>query len=120
MKSAEKQMTEEEKTADKEKSGGASAVMSIGVFLGVALAIILFLWLPKTAVNQLILHTPISDDSRFLRSLLEEILKIILFLGYMACTGLMADMRHNYEYHGAEHKTIAYYEAGEELTVENI
>lgn len=113
-------MTEEEKAADKEKSGGASAVMSIGVFLGVALAIILFLWLPKTAVNQLILHTPISDDSRFFRSLLEGILKIILFLGYMACTGLIADMRRNYEYHGAEHKTTAYYEAGEELTVENI
>ena len=38
----------------------------------------------------------------------------------MACTGMMKDIRRTYEYHGAEHKTIACYEAGEELTVENV
>ncbi len=126
MKSAEKQIPAEEAEAQSEKAkkkeeGGAfSSIMWLGIIFGVALAVLLFVWLPKTAVNQLILHTAISEDSRFLRSLLEGILKIILFLGYMSLTGLMKDMRRTYEYHGAEHKTIACYEAGEPLTVENV
>ena len=75
---------------------------------------------PKFLIGQLISHTAIPDNSRFVRSLLEGIIKIAIFLGYMACTGLMKDIRRTYEYHGAEHKTIACYEAGEELTVENV
>ena len=95
-------------------------IMTIGTVLGFVVALGLFAWLPKFAVNQLIVHTPIPDGSHFVRSLLEGILKIVIFLGYMACTGFMKDIRRTYEYHGAEHKTIACYEAGEELTVENV
>lgn len=95
-------------------------IMTIGMVVGIVLAVGLFVWLPKFLVSLLIAHTPIAEDSRFLRSLLEGILKIALFLGYMMCTGLMKDIRRTYEYHGAEHKTIACYEAGEELTVENV
>ena len=78
------------------------------------------MFLPKFLIGQLISHTAIPDNSRFVRSLLEGIIKIAIFLGYMACTGLMKDIRRTYEYHGAEHKTIACYEAGDELTVENV
>ena len=53
-------------------------------------------------------------------SLIEGIIKIGVFLLYMGLIGLMPDMRRLYQYHGAEHKTIACYEAGEELTPENI
>ena len=90
------------------------------MIVGIAVAIGLFVFLPKFLIGQLISHTAISDNSRFVRSLLEGIIKIAIFLGYMACTGLMKDIRRTYEYHGAEHKTIACYEAGEELTVENV
>ena len=46
-------------------------------------------------------------------------MKIAIFIGYTALTALTKDIRRTYEYHGAEHKTIACYEHEEELTVEN-
>ena len=58
--------------------------------------------------------------NRFVRSLAEGIIKIIIFIGYLAATALMKDVKRTYEYHGAEHKTIACFEAGLELTVENV
>ncbi len=132
-KSAEKQMPadgeeEEEEELSKfeqwldDKLGDKlfGIIMTIGMVLGIALAVVLFVVLPKWLIGTLIAHTPISDDSRFVRSLLEGIIKIALFLVYMGLTGFMKDIRRTYEYHGAEHKTIACYEAGEELTVENV
>jgi uncharacterized protein YqhQ len=74
------------------------------------------MFLPKILVG---LIKPV-EDMRILRSFLEGIVKIILFVGYMALTGLMKDIRRTYEYHGAEHKTIACHEARLPLTVENI
>ncbi len=47
-------------------------------------------------------------------------IKIIIFLVYIAATALMPDIKKTYMYHGGEHKTIFCYEAGEELTVENV
>ena len=43
-----------------------------------------------------------------------------IFLGYMALVSQMKDIKRVFEYHGAEHKSIACYEAGDELTVENV
>ena len=134
MKSAEKQMTEEEKENEpqeemnrferwlNDKLGDKvfGIIMSISMVIGVAFAIFAFIFLPKFLIGLLIAHTPIPDDSRFIRSLLEGVLKIIIFLGYMAFTGCMKDIRRTYEYHGAEHKTIACFEAGDPLTVENV
>ncbi len=132
-KSAEKQVPEDEEEAEEEEMSRFEKwledklgdklfgiIMSVGMVIGIALAIGLFVFLPKYLISLLIAHTSISEHSRFLRSLLEGVLKIILFLAYMACTGLMKDIRRTYEYHGAEHKTIACYEAHEELTVENV
>lgn len=54
------------------------------------------------------------------KSAFEGVLKLLLFVAYMAIVAQMKTMRRVYEYHGAEHKTIACYEAGKELTVDNI
>ena len=51
---------------------------------------------------------------------LEGVLKIALFVGYLFLCTRMKEIHRVFEYHGAEHKTIACYEAGEELTVENV
>jgi uncharacterized protein YqhQ len=53
--------------------------------------------------------------SSFLRNLLEGLLRVALFLGYLALIGQMKDIRRVFEYHGAEHKTIAAYEHDEPL-----
>lgn len=97
-----------------------TAVISVvGAVLGTALALVLFIFLPTwifTGVQGLLGETDISA----FRSLFEGIIKILVYIAYLWATSLMKDIRRTYEYHGAEHKTIAAYEAGEELTVENV
>lgn len=115
MKSAEKQLTEEEK-AEEEKSGIFDIVMYIGTFIGIIMAVGLFMFLPKWIVG---LFSEIAEK-RIIRSVLEGIVKIVIFVGYMALVSLMKDIRRQYEYHGAEHKTIACHEAELPLTVENV
>lgn len=117
MKSADKQIPEEEKKDQtKAESAVMDLVMIVGMVIGVVVALGIFMFLPKILVG---LIKPV-EDMRILRSFLEGIVKIILFVGYMALTGLMKDIRRTYEYHGAEHKTIACHEARLPLTVENI
>ena len=55
-----------------------------------------------------------------LRNLLEGVVRIVIFMGYLMLCSHMKDIRRVFQYHGAEHKTIFCYEAGEELTVENV
>lgn len=115
MKSAEKQLTEEEK-AEEENSGIFDIVMYIGMLLGIVLALGLFMFLPKIIIG---LISGI-EEHRIIRSVLEGIVKIAIFVAYMALVSLMKDIRRQYEYHGAEHKTIACHEAELPLTVENV
>ncbi len=92
-------------------------VMTVGVVLGVALAVVLFMWLPSFVSSLIGKVIPINSIAK---TIIEGVIKIIIFVLYMALTSLMKDIRRTYEYHGAEHKTIACYEAEEELTVENV
>ncbi len=97
------------------KTLGKSAfdvAMIIAVILGVALAVTLFILLP-TFIGGLF---PVGN---FWRTVIEAVLKIAIFIGYMALCSLMKDMRRVFEYHGAEHKTISCFEAGDEITPEN-
>ncbi len=55
-----------------------------------------------------------------LKCLIEGILKVAIFIAYLWLTSLIKDIRRVYQYHGAEHKSIFCYEAGLELTVENV
>ena len=56
-----------------------------------------------------------SLPSSLLRNVLEGVLRVLLFLGYLALIGRMKEVRRVFQYHGAEHKTIAAYEHGEAL-----
>lgn len=117
MKSAEKQMDDEETPEDEKLSDKAmSAVMTVAMILGIVLAVALFVFLPKWLVS----FSDALTANRFLRSLSEGVIKIVVFIAYLGSTALMKDLRRTYEYHGAEHKTIACLEAGLELNVENV
>lgn len=91
-------------------------IMVIAMVLGVAAAFALFLYLPRLIVSFI---KPLTD-SRIVKSCAEGLVKIILFVAYMWVTGLTKSIRRTYEYHGAEHKTIACFEAALPLTVENV
>lgn len=88
----------------------------IGMVLGVALAISLFVFVPTFLVN---LFNRFVFSLGAFTAVAEGVIKIAVFIAYIALVALMPDIRRTFEYHGAEHKTIACFEAGEELTVEN-
>jgi len=86
------------------------------VFLGVGLAVGLFMLLPTFLVGLLTPHIP----SEWLSSLLEGIVRLLLIVGYIWAVSYLPDIRRVFAYHGAEHKTIHAYEAGVGLTVEEV
>lgn len=92
-------------------------ITTIGTVIGVVVALLLFMWVPSLIVKGI--GTIIHMNS-FVKTLIEGVIKIFIFVGYMALTGLMKDIRRTYEYHGAEHKSIACYEAGDELVPETV
>ena len=116
MKSAEKQLTEEEKAEEESASAIFQVMMYIGMVIGIMIAVGLFVFMPKFIIG-LILS---KGASRILRSVLEGVIKIAIFILYMWGVSCMKDIRRQYEYHGAEHKTIACHEAELPLTVENV
>ncbi|MDE6211651.1 MAG: peptide chain release factor N(5)-glutamine methyltransferase [Clostridia bacterium] len=102
-------------------------MMVFSVILGVALAIGLFFFLPLgvlTGIKALVAKYISAEANTLwyvtvLYALLEGLLRIIIFVLYIALTTLMKPIKRTYMYHGAEHKTISCYEHGLELTVEN-
>jgi uncharacterized protein YqhQ len=62
----------------------------------------------------------LSGDSRVLFGVYEGVIRLAIFVGYIWLIGRMEDIKRVFQYHGAEHKTIHAYEAGEALSVENI
>lgn len=117
----------DEKVSDEEKvPAWVMTLMMIGsVIIAVGLAIGLFFWLPSFLYELLSKHVGFFNPQdvalkSLLKSAFEGIFKIILLVGYMALVSLMKEIRRTFMYHGAEHKTIFCYEAGLELTVENV
>ena len=92
------------------------AVISFSVVLGVLFSVGLFFLLP-TLISGLfdrVIHSAV------IRSLIEGVIRIAIFMGYMILISKMKDMKRVFSYHGAEHKTIRCYEAQLPLTVENV
>ena len=107
------------KLSDGKKNVLISAVMVLGTVLGVALAVILFMLLPRLFVAGLQKLTD-SQFSAVMRSSIEQLLKLCVFIAYIWLVSFMKDIRRVFMYHGAEHKTIFCYEKGLPLTVENV
>lgn len=96
-----------------------TVVMAVGMVLGVGLAVVLFMWLPTFVFNGIkaLSNGAVTD---VFRPLVEGVLKISIFVGYIALVSLTKDIKRVFMYHGAEHKTIFCLEQGKELTVENV
>ena len=91
-------------------------VVTFSVFLGVLFSVALFFLLPTLLAGLI----PGLKERAVLRTLIEGLFRIAIFLGYMILISRMKDMRRVFSYHGAEHKTIRCYEAQLPLTVENV
>ena len=98
-------------------------IMVISLILGLGLSLLLFMFLPTWVADgidwlwqNLFNMNPIHPT---IIAVIEGVLKVTIFIAYLLLVSLMKDIKRVFMYHGAEHKTIACFEAGEELTPEN-
>lgn len=103
--SSNQQLGKEEQMTKKEIVGTLAFSLLIGVLV--------FIAVPFFAARFL------AGDG-FLFDALDGLFRVLLFLGYLALISRMKDVQRLFEYHGAEHKTIACYEAQGKLAVKNI
>ena len=110
-------MTEEERRKQEQKEKKQeNAMMGGTVVLSIVLAVAVFMMLPyylSTLFQKVI-------TSQWVIALLEGVIRLVIFIGYVALISLMKDIRRVYMYHGAEHKCINCIEHGMDLTVENV
>lgn len=91
-------------------------IIAVSVTISMVFTIVLFILLPTWTVD---LFNGLTNSS-LVKNIIEGVVRIVIFLGYIAAISQMKDIRRVFEYHGAEHKTIFAYEFGEELTIENV
>ena len=98
--------------------------MAFTTVLALGLSVLLFFLLPNAITEGLrrlfALDSPTNFGGQFALNLVEGALRIAIFVIYLALTRRQKEIKRVWMYHGSEHKTIACYEAGEELTVENV
>lgn len=93
-----------------------SFLIGFAVVAGMGLSVLLFFLLPMLVGG-------LFDkwiESTLALNLLEGLVRMAVFVGYMYLVSRMQEMKRVFSYHGAEHKTIRCYEAGLPLTVENV
>lgn len=95
-----------------------SVIGFISAVIGMAFAFFLFFWMPSFTFDLLNRFT--GTDLSWLRTLFEGVIRIVIFVSYMFIVSQMKDIKRLFMYHGAEHKAIFCYEAGLELTVDNV
>ncbi|MET0593574.1 MAG: DUF1385 domain-containing protein [Polyangiaceae bacterium] len=96
---------------------GARRLLSL---LSIGFAIIMFVVLPQTGAELLNRGLGVTLDLRTPQFQLETgILKLIIIVSYLLLIRRVPEIKRVFQYHGAEHKTISTYEAGEELVVAN-
>lgn len=108
----------EDKFGDKIKD----IVIYFSIAVSLVLSIGMFILLPTLVTRGLeaLFHSFSFAGTRTFTSIAEGVLRMVIFITYLALVAQMKDIKRVFEYHGAEHKTIACYEGGEGLTVENV
>ncbi len=117
--SANEAMVEEEKEEKAKGKGGElsswamAGTMAVAFGFGICLFFLFPLYLTK-------LLTPVIGTNNIVFNLVDGVIRVIVFLLYIWGISRMEDIQRVFQYHGAEHKSIFAFEAGEELTVENV
>ncbi len=98
------------------KDNSEKVLSMVAVIFSIALAVGLFVLLPYY-LSRLLEKVIVSDTAI---AILEGVLRVLIFVGYIVLISCMKDIRRVFMYHGAEHKCINCIETGHELTVENV
>ncbi len=112
------EMEEKPKKAKKAGKQSAGFPIALSMILGVGMAVFLFILLPLWITSWLRGYFP-AIHNWVVFNLVDGLIRVLFFLGYILGVSMMKDIRRVFQYHGAEHKVVHTWEAGEELTVEN-
>jgi uncharacterized protein YqhQ len=104
-----------EEEQGKSQSLGAKLAMAGSMVIAFGLGLLLFFYLPLVASGWIV-----RGDHGFAFNLVDGVLRLVVFFGYILAIGRWKEMRRVFEYHGAEHMAIHTLEAGEELTPDNV
>lgn len=112
--SANESVGEDEETGEREEIGkvGMAAMLFVSLIFGLAIFFLIPLGLSRL--------TEEAGANALTANIVEGILKLIFFVGYIWLIGKMKDIQRVFGYHGAEHMSVAAHEAGEPLTVESV
>ena len=110
--SSEPDKKEDEKELSKGENIGT-------VLLAVVLALGIFVALPMV-ISSFLQKIPFFCEREWLVKIIEGVLRLLIFIGYVLLTSLLKDIRRTYMYHGSEHKCINCLEHGLPLTVDNV
>ena len=106
-----------EEDGEKPSSTAMAVIMSVASVLAVILSVFLFMYLPALIFDGV--NFLFSNTLTHFAALFEGVIRLVILITYMYLVSKMPDIKRVFQYHGAEHKTIFCFEAGEELTVEN-
>ena len=104
--------------SDHLSKGVMNALTFVASLLGIGIAFLLFFYLPSLIVDGI--NNLFDGNLANYRALFEGVIRMAIFVVYIAAVSLMKDIRRTFMYHGAEHKTIFCYENDLPLTVENV
>jgi len=113
-------MQQEETHKEEEHSKNSNITLFLTMCLAISLALFLFIVVPHIASRLILTFLKSKAGLGSLTfNLLDGTIKLALFLGYIIAIGFLPDIKRVFAYHGAEHRSIYTFEAGEELTVRN-
>ena len=98
------------------KDNATNVLMGISLMVSVVFSVLLFFILPTFVAN---FFNRAFSTNKVLLNIIEGIIRVVIFIGYISIIGKMKDIQRVFQYHGAEHKTIFCYENNVELTPEN-
>lgn len=102
--------------ADEAEAALKTKSLNAGAGIGMLVAVVIFLLIP------VLLTRPVDHlgVSAAVSNIVEGLIRLAMFLGYVLLIGRMPEIRRVFAYHGAEHKTINAFEAGAPMTVEGV
>jgi len=117
--SANEAMNEEEQKGQKGEKELSSWTMAGTMAIAFGFGIGLFFVLPLYA-TKLLTQLALISDNNIVFNLVDGIIRVVVFLIYIWAISRMKDIQRVFQYHGAEHKSIFAFEAGEKMTVANV
>ncbi len=104
---------------DGTENAGTGLAMAGALGLALLLGVGLFFWLPLAATRGIALLVP-ALSGRIAFNLIDGVVRVLVFVGYVLAIGAIPDIRRIFQYHGAEHKVVNAYEAKGDLFPESV